>query len=78
MAMGGVITKALIENSKITLSLDEAEKLTNLDTPTALYAKKEWASVFCSVFLRKNTKTALRDTPSKFPESGRKVLCSLV
>lgn len=34
MSMGGVMTRALIENSKTTLPLDEAEMLTNKDTPT--------------------------------------------
>lgn len=48
MAMGGVITKALIENSNIILSLDEAEKLTEIDTPTDNFVSDTFRGIYYS------------------------------
>ena len=48
MAMGGVITKALIENSKITLSIGEAEALTDLDTPTDAFVSDTFRGIYYS------------------------------
>lgn len=48
MAMGGVITKALVENSKTTLSLNEAEKLTTIDTPTDDFVSDTFRGIYYS------------------------------
>ena len=48
MAMGGVITKALIENSKVILSLDDAEKLTSMDTPTDDFVSDTFRGIYYS------------------------------
>ncbi len=48
MAMGGVITKALIENSKTVLTLNEAEKLTDLDTPTDNFVSDTFRGIYYS------------------------------
>ncbi len=48
MAMDSVITKALIENSKTTLSLNEAEKLTTIDTPTDDFVSDTFRGIYYS------------------------------
>lgn len=48
MAMGGIVTKALIENSKTTLPLDEAERLTCLDTPTDAFVFDTFRGIYYS------------------------------
>lgn len=48
MAMCGVITKALIENSKTILSLSEAEELTNIDTPIDNFVSDTFRGIYYS------------------------------
>lgn len=48
MAMGGVITKALIENSKMTLSMDEALKLMDESTPTDDFVRETFKGIYFS------------------------------
>lgn len=46
MAMGSIITKALVENSNTTLSLEEAEQLTDKDTITDNFVAETFKGIY--------------------------------